>query len=107
MSGAVVIVFLLFAIAVPLALWVAIENETTDLTVVDRAEAERIAKERAGRGRSRADSSDDPTASANTATDDREEEPNRRSRTDDRSSTERDEQWGTRSDESDRDDRWR
>ncbi|NUB89653.1 hypothetical protein HT576_01210 [Haloterrigena sp. SYSU A121-1] len=105
MFGAVVTVFLLFAIAVPLALWIAIESETSDPTVVDRAEAERIAKDRGGRGRSRTDSSDDPPASADTATDDREAESDRRSRTDDRSSTERDGRWGTHSDESDRDDR--
>nr|WP_239641850.1 hypothetical protein [Haloterrigena salina] len=90
---------------VPLALWVAIENETSDPTVVDRAEAERIAKERGGRSRSRTDSSADPPTSADTTTDDREEKSDRRSRTDDRSSTGRDERWGTHSDESDRDDR--
>ncbi|ADB62220.1 hypothetical protein Htur_3356 [Haloterrigena turkmenica DSM 5511] len=106
MSGAVILVFLLFAIAIPLLLWIAIESETSDPTVVDRAEAERIATERGGRGTSGADSSDDPATSAKTATDDHEEESDRRPRTDDRSSTERDEQWGTRSDESDRDDRW-
>ena len=49
------LVFVLFAIAIPLAIWVVIETETADPTVVDRSEAERIAKERGGRGGSRSD----------------------------------------------------
>lgn len=107
MSGAIIIVFLLFAIVIPLALWVAIEGETSDPTVVDRAEAERIAKERGGRGKSGANSSEDSPANANAAsTDAREEESDWEPRTDDRSAAKRDERWG-RSDDSDRDDRWR
>ena len=59
-----VLVFVLFAIAIPLAIWVVIENETSNATVVDRAEAERIAKERGGRGGSRSDevSNSDPNS---------------------------------------------
>ncbi|WP_254762170.1 hypothetical protein [Natrinema marinum] len=54
MSAAVVFA-LLFAMAlvIPLVLWAAISQETAEPTVVDRAEAERIAKERGGRGSSR------------------------------------------------------
>ncbi|RKD93296.1 hypothetical protein [Halopiger aswanensis] len=63
MSAAFVVLMLLFAVAVPLVLWVAIENETSNTTVVDRADAERIAKERGGRGGSRSSTSaSEPTA---------------------------------------------
>ena len=88
MSGAIVLVFLLFAVAIPLALWVAIESETSDPTVVDHTEAERIAKERGGRGRSGTDSSDHAIADRD-HTDDPEPE------------------WGAESGNSNRDDRWR
>lgn len=107
MSGAIVLVFVLFAIASTLVLWVAIEGETSDPTVVDRSEAERIAKERGGRGKSGADSSEDSPGNANTGSAGvRDEESGWGSRTGDRSATERDERWGN-SDDSDRDDRWR
>ncbi|SEW16722.1 hypothetical protein [Natrinema salifodinae] len=55
---------LLFAIAVPLVLWLGISRETSDPTVVDRAEAERIAKERGGLDptRSRSPDGQDTTA---------------------------------------------
>ena len=96
MSGAVVIVFLLFAIAVPLALWVAIEGETSDPTVVDRAEAERIAQEQGGRKRSGSDSSKRATADRD-HTDDPDEEPGW--------GTESEDRWGSESGDSDRDDR--
>ncbi|GAB3667991.1 hypothetical protein [Halopiger thermotolerans] len=58
MSAAFVVLVLLFAVLIPLALWVPIENETSTTTVVDRADAERIAKERGGRGGSRSTASD-------------------------------------------------
>ena len=45
----VFIIVLLGTIAIPFVLWLAISRETSDPTVVDRAEAERIAKERGGR----------------------------------------------------------
>ncbi|ELY82767.1 hypothetical protein [Natrinema pallidum] len=47
-------------LAVPFVLWLAISQETSAPTVVDRAEAERIAKERGGREPTRA--ADDDTA---------------------------------------------
>ncbi|QSX00137.1 hypothetical protein [Haloterrigena alkaliphila] len=90
MTGAIIIVFLLFAIAIPLALWVAIEGETSNPTVVDRTEAERIAQEQGGRKRSGSDSSERAGGVRN-HTDNFDEEPG----------------WGTRSEDSDRDDRWR
>ncbi|WP_226480748.1 hypothetical protein [Natrinema amylolyticum] len=54
--------FLLASLAIPLVLWLAISRETADPTVVDRAEAERIAKERGGRDPAR--SADGPNRSA-------------------------------------------
>ncbi|WP_408956935.1 hypothetical protein [Natrinema sp. 74] len=54
MSATVGFVFLVaIALVIPLILWAAISEETSNPTVVDRAEAERIAKERGGRGSSR------------------------------------------------------
>ncbi|MDS0476666.1 hypothetical protein [Natrinema sp. 1APR25-10V2] len=47
--GSVFVFMLLIAVAFTLVLWLAISRETSDPTVVDRAEAERIAKERGGR----------------------------------------------------------
>ncbi|WP_222916469.1 hypothetical protein [Natrinema sp. SYSU A 869] len=58
--------FLLASLAIPLVLWLAISQETSDPTVVDRAEAERIAKERGGHDPTR--SADGPNRSV--ATDD-------------------------------------
>ncbi|QLK27698.1 hypothetical protein HYG81_08875 [Natrinema zhouii] len=52
MSVAFAIV-LLVSFAIPLVLWLAISRETSNPTVVDRAEAERIAKEHGGRNPSR------------------------------------------------------
>ena len=98
MSGAIIIVFLLFAIAIPLALWVAIESETSNPTVVDRTEAERIAQEQGGRKRSGSDSSERATVDRD-HTDDRDEESGW--------GTESDNRWGSASGDSDRDDRWR
>lgn len=52
-------IVLLISFAIPLVLWLAISRETSNPTVVDRAEAERIAKEHGGRNPSRsADRSD-------------------------------------------------
>ncbi|MBZ6495595.1 hypothetical protein [Natrinema longum] len=49
MSAALGLLVVLASLAVPFVLWLAISRETSDPTVVDRAEAERIAKERGGR----------------------------------------------------------
>ncbi|AFO58022.1 MULTISPECIES: hypothetical protein [Natrinema] len=59
-------------LVVPFVLWLAISRETSAPTVVDRAEAERIAKERGGReptrtadgsvGATRSDADDDTAA---------------------------------------------
>lgn len=48
MSGAV-LVLLLVAIGTSFFLYLLIENETADPTIVDRSEAERMAKRRGGR----------------------------------------------------------
>jgi len=57
MSATVGFVFLVaIALVIPLILWAAISQETSNPTVVDRAEAERIAKERGGRQSSRSSS---------------------------------------------------
>ncbi|ELZ18269.1 hypothetical protein C478_01385 [Natrinema thermotolerans DSM 11552] len=48
-----VVILLVVSLAIPLVLWLAISRETSDPTVVDRREAERIAKERGGREPSR------------------------------------------------------
>jgi len=48
MSGFIV-VFLLVAILFPLLLYVFVERETADPQVLNRTEAERLAKERGGR----------------------------------------------------------
>ncbi|ELY83538.1 hypothetical protein [Natrinema altunense] len=71
MSVGLVLVVLAF-LAVPFVLWLAINQETSAPTVVDRAEAERIAKERGGReptrtadgsgGATRSDADDDTAA---------------------------------------------
>ncbi|MFC4542723.1 hypothetical protein ACFO5R_12405 [Halosolutus amylolyticus] len=71
MSAAFVFVFLLFALAIPLLLWLAIENETSDPAVVDRSEAERIAKERGGRSPSQSGGGPDASATDRTGRDDR------------------------------------
>ncbi|AEH36462.1 hypothetical protein [Halopiger xanaduensis] len=57
MSAAFVVLVLLFAVLIPLVLWVAIEGETSNATVMDRTDAERIAKERGGRSGSRSNGS--------------------------------------------------
>ncbi|MFP8951712.1 hypothetical protein ACLI4Z_01895 [Natrialbaceae archaeon A-arb3/5] len=54
MIGAL-IVMSLFALLIPLVLWALVLDETSNPTVVDRSEAERIAKTRGWRG---ADSDD-------------------------------------------------
>ncbi|WP_247002676.1 hypothetical protein [Halosolutus gelatinilyticus] len=103
MAEALVFLFLLFAVGIPLVLWLAIENETSDPTVVDRSEAERIATERGGRSASRR-----PGGSTldETGRDDRSE----RTRGDDRppeTGWDRRREWGDRSEERDRrDDEW-
>jgi|GEM_PF-736237 hypothetical protein len=48
-----VVILLLVSLAISLVLWLAISRETSDPTVVDRREAERIAKDRGGREPSR------------------------------------------------------
>ena len=99
MSGAAVLLVLLFAVAIPLALWVAIENETSNPTVVDRTEAERIATEHGGRREARSNA--DPDRNDQTRGD---------SKTDSdgwsRGDPKTDSDWRTR-DDRDRDDRWR
>jgi len=47
------------ALVVPLLLWLLIDQETSNPTIVDRADAERIAKERGGRQSSTNRTSDD------------------------------------------------
>ncbi|OLZ39584.1 hypothetical protein A6E15_00660 [Natrinema saccharevitans] len=54
-----VVLLLVVSLAIPLVLWLAISRETSDPTVVDRREAERIAKERGGREPSRSTGSPD------------------------------------------------
>ncbi|PCR92515.1 hypothetical protein [Natrinema ejinorense] len=62
MSAALGILVVLASLAVPLVLWLAISRETSDPTVVDRAEAERIAKERGGRDTARSTDGTDRSA---------------------------------------------
>ncbi|APW97447.1 hypothetical protein CHINAEXTREME_06535 [Halobiforma lacisalsi AJ5] len=50
MSAGAVIVVLLIGLLITVALWAAILDETSNATVMDRAEAERFARERGGRG---------------------------------------------------------
>jgi len=57
MSGFLVL-FFLAAILFPLVLYVFVERETADPTVLDRAEAERVAQERGGRRSDGGDTSD-------------------------------------------------
>ncbi|WP_436345618.1 hypothetical protein [Natronorubrum sp. FCH18a] len=86
MFGLVFLLVLLFALVIPLVLWLAIDNETSNPTVVDRSDAEQLAKERGGRGGSRSSSGADAA------------------RTDpDEQGTESG--WGTRPDDADRYDR--
>ncbi|WP_137289287.1 hypothetical protein [Natronorubrum halophilum] len=80
------LLIVLLAIVVPLVLWLAIDNETSNPTVVDRSDAEQLAKERGGRGGSRSNSSAD---AARTDPDDQGTESG----------------WGTRPDDADRYDR--
>ncbi|SDC36008.1 hypothetical protein [Natrinema hispanicum] len=47
------------ALVVPFLLWLLIDQETSNPTIVDRADAERIAKERGGRQSSTDRTSDD------------------------------------------------
>lgn len=47
-EGALVVLFLLFGIAFTIGLYLLIESETSNPTVVDRRTAEREAKERGG-----------------------------------------------------------
>ncbi|MFC4439447.1 MULTISPECIES: hypothetical protein [Natrialbaceae] len=47
-EGALVVLFLLFGIAFAIGLYLLIESETSNPTVVDRRTAEREAKERGG-----------------------------------------------------------
>ncbi|SDR34528.1 hypothetical protein [Natronobacterium texcoconense] len=56
-AGAVFVVFLL-GILLTIAVWAAILGETSNATVLDRDEAERLARERGGRGFDRARSSE-------------------------------------------------
>ncbi|ELZ22963.1 hypothetical protein [Natrinema limicola] len=58
MSVVLGLVFVM-ALVVPLFLWLLIDQETSNPTVVDRAEAERIAKDRGGRQSSTDRTSDD------------------------------------------------
>ncbi|SER25566.1 hypothetical protein [Natrinema salaciae] len=81
-------ILLVVSLAIPLLLWLAISQETADPTVVDRAEAERIAKAHGGRNRSR--STDGPDRAA--ASDDH-AAVGRRNRRED---TDRDDEWGDR-----------
>lgn len=99
MSGAIVLLAVVFAVAIPLGLWIAIEGETSDPTVVDRTEAERIARERGGRDDSRSISSDRANADRSDTgdhsdTDDGPGEADWGSKSTDR--------WDTRADDSDR-----
>ncbi len=48
MAAELFVLFVLFALAAPLVLWLLIAGETSNPTVVDREEAERIARERGG-----------------------------------------------------------
>ena len=97
MTEVFVFFVLVGAVVVPLALWLILDSETSNPTIVDRAEAERLAKERGGRG----------VTGSNAAESD----------TDDPDGDGADREWGTRRNESDRDrdrgrdwdrdDRWR
>ncbi|WP_440770834.1 hypothetical protein [Natronorubrum sp. DTA28] len=88
MSGAFVLFVLLFSLLIPLVLWLAIADETSNPTVVDRTEAERLARERGGRPESRSNA--DGTT-LGTEADDHESELG----------------WETRTEDADRDDRCR
>ncbi|WP_265108941.1 hypothetical protein [Halosolutus halophilus] len=87
-SGAFALVVLL-ALVLPVVLWLAIENETSDPTVVDRAAAERIATERGGRTASRSGDGPDSSATDRTARDERGDEDDRQA----------DPGWGRRDDD--------
>ncbi|RZV11683.1 hypothetical protein BDK88_0564 [Natrinema hispanicum] len=58
MSVALVLVVVM-ALVVPFLLWVLIDQETSNPTVVDRTEAERIAKDRGGQQSSTDRTADD------------------------------------------------
>jgi hypothetical protein len=53
MSGALFGFFLLVGLLLTVGLYVAIERETSNTTVMDRAEAERTVQQRSGPGRAR------------------------------------------------------
>ncbi|WP_440763526.1 hypothetical protein [Natronorubrum sp. DTA7] len=88
MSGAVVLLVLLLSLAIPLVLWLAIADETSNPTIVDRTEAERLARERGGRPESRSNAGD---TTVGWDADDHESEAD----------------WGSRTDDAGRDGRWR
>lgn len=87
---AIVVLLFLVGLVIPLVLWLAIDAETSDPTVVDRAEAERIATERGGRNLTRSGGDREHPDVTAPSTDDRATELER----------------GTRTDDADRDDRW-
>ncbi|MDF9744889.1 hypothetical protein [Natrinema salsiterrestre] len=94
-----VLVVVLISLGIPLVLWLAISQETSNPTVVDRAEAERIAKERGGRETSRSPTDADWTPTG----DDRAADGHR----DHRAETDSEEgDWPTNFDRDERDDGW-
>lgn len=100
MVGLFVLVALLFALVIPLLLWLEIDRETSNPSVVDRSEAERLAREQGGRNDSRP-ASDDRTNGRSTddGSDDHGSEPEWGTQNGS------DERWGSRSDDTERDDR--
>ncbi|WP_226004461.1 hypothetical protein [Natrinema salinisoli] len=96
---AVAVLAVLISLGIPLILWLAISQETSNPTVVDRAEAERIAKERGGRDTSRSPTDADRSSTGDDRTTD--------GRRDHRAETDREEgDWETGFDRDERDDGW-
>lgn len=91
-------VLFVVSLVIPLSLWLAISRETSDPTVVDRAEAERIAKAQGGRDPSRS-AADSPSRGTDDRTDTNLDDGGRSDEGDDRTAgfdwDERDE-WGSR-----------
>lgn len=100
MFGAFILVVLL-VVVFSVAIWAAIDRETSDPTVVDRTEAEQRAREQGGLHNAQSSDRIDDRPDGRSAADDSHTESGWGSR------TEADETWGRSEDESDGDDRWR
>ncbi|KDE59181.1 hypothetical protein EL22_24200 [Halostagnicola sp. A56] len=93
--------FVLVGVAITIALWVGIDSETSDPTVVDRSEAERRAREQGSQRYGQASSN---------RTGGRPDDGGKRDEHDAESGWDRaedDDPWGRSVDDSDSDDRWR